>query len=164
MEARFFTDCGNVRKHNEDAGGIFLNAHNQSLMIVADGMGGHQAGDVASDMATSMIRDLWEDTEYFHAPEAIEAWLQDVLTDMNTAIYEKSQNNEAFQGMWTTVVIAVFIDGLVSIAHIGDSRCYILNHNGFNQLTQDHSLVSALVRSGQITEEDARHHPRKNVV
>lgn len=164
MEGRFFTDRGNVRNHNEDAGGIFLNVNNQPLLIVADGMGGHKAGDVASDMTISMIKELWEDVDYFSTPEMIEEWLQKVLAEVNTVIYEKANNNDAFIGMGTTVVIAVCIDDFISVAHIGDSRCYILNRNGFNQITEDHSLVSALVRSGQITEEEAQHHPRKNIV
>src|SRR5699024_5710830 len=159
MEGRFFTDRGNVRNHNEDAGGIFLNSNNQSLMIVADGMGGHQAGDVASDMAISMIKELWEDAVYFSTPEKIEEWLQKIIAEVNYAIYEKARKNEAFNGMGTTVVIAVCVGDFVSVAHIGDSRCYVLNQNGLNQITEDHSLVSALVRSGQITEDEANHHP-----
>src|SRR5699024_9940999 len=110
MKGRFFTDRGNVRNHNEDAGGIFFNAHNQPLMIVADGMGGHQAADVASDMAVSMVKDLWEESEHFQTPDMIEMWLRKVLTDINTSIYEKAKNNEALQGMGTTVVIAVYIN------------------------------------------------------
>src|SRR5699024_1635951 len=164
MEGRFFTDRGNVRNHNEDAGGIVLHADNQPLLIVADGMGGHKAGDVASDMTISMIKELWEDVDYFSTPEMIEDWLQNVLVDVNAVIYEKANTNEAFVGMGTTVVIAVCIDDFISVAHIGDSRCYILNQSGFMQITEDHSLVSALVRSGQITEEEAHHHPRKNIV
>lgn len=164
MEGRFFTDRGNVRDHNEDAGGIFLNAFNQPLMIVADGMGGHQAGNVASDMAISMIKELWEVAQKFTTPEMIEEWLERTLTDVNQAIYDKASNNEAYNGMGTTIVIAVNIRDFISVAHIGDSRCYILNQYGLNQITEDHSLVGSLVRSGQITAEEAEHHPRKNVV
>lgn len=164
MEGQFFTDRGNVRNLNEDAGGIFYNAAKQPLMIIADGMGGHQAGDVASDMAISMIKELWEETTRFEKQESIEEWLQKTLSEVNHAIYEKATSHDLYQGMGTTVVVGVHIHDFFSIAHIGDSRCYIANQRRFQQVTEDHSLVRELVRSGQITENDAFYHPQKNVV
>ena len=164
MQAKFLTDRGQVRKHNEDAGGIFYNHSGQLLAIIADGMGGHQAGDVASKMAVQLIDEQWKNTEAQLRPEHAEAWLSKALQYMNQKIYERSIANEECHGMGTTVVLAICAQDFISVAHIGDSRCYLLNDFGFTQITEDHSLVNALVQSGEITKDDAQSHPRKNVV
>ncbi|RLL45271.1 Stp1/IreP family PP2C-type Ser/Thr phosphatase [Oceanobacillus piezotolerans] len=164
MKGIFLTDRGQVRSHNEDAGGIYYNLADQLLAIIADGMGGHQAGDVASQMATSFIRENWEKEKGFSSPDEIENWLKKTISEMNDVIYTHAQNHSECEGMGTTVVIVINVSDFLSVAHIGDSRCYLLNENGFKQITEDHSLVNALVQSGQITKDDAMHHPRKNVV
>lgn len=164
MKAYFQTDQGRVRPHNEDDGGVFYNRTGQLLAIVADGMGGHQAGDVASQIAISFVRDKWEQTDGFNSSAASETWLKEILEEANTALLAHAQNNEAYAGMGTTVVAAICTDGFIAVAHIGDSRCYMLTDGGFGQITEDHSLVNELVRSGKISKEDAEHHPRKNVL
>ncbi|MGY0692339.1 Stp1/IreP family PP2C-type Ser/Thr phosphatase [Virgibacillus sp. FSP13] len=164
MIGKFFTDRGKIRNHNEDSGGIYHNRYGQFLAIIADGMGGHKAGDVASQMATTLIKEKWEQSNQLQTPDEIEIWLRDSIQEMNKALFEYASNNEECQGMGTTIVIAICTDEFITVAHVGDSRCYLVNENGFNQLTEDHSLVNALVQSGQITKEDAQHHPRKNVV
>ncbi|WP_010096722.1 Stp1/IreP family PP2C-type Ser/Thr phosphatase [Ornithinibacillus scapharcae] len=164
MEGHFLTDRGQVRSHNEDSGGIFSNGNGQYLAIIADGMGGHQAGDVASEMATSIIEEKWRKIEKLLSPEETEEWLKNALLEMNTSIYQHSLEKEECQGMGTTIVVAVCTEEFISVAHIGDSRCYLYNDFSFKQITEDHSLVNALVQSGQISKEDALQHPRKNVV
>ncbi|GGJ86400.1 protein phosphatase [Lentibacillus kapialis] len=164
MKAYFQTDQGRIRPHNEDDGGVFYNQTGQLLAIIADGMGGHQAGDVASQMATSFIQNKWEQADSFQSSEASEKWLKDAFEEANLALLEHAQNNEACAGMGTTVVAAICTDEFVAVAHIGDSRCYKLTDGEFKQITEDHSLVNELVRSGELSEEDAEHHPRKNVL
>lgn len=164
MKAVFMTDRGKVRQHNEDNGGIYINSGGQRLAIVADGMGGHRAGDVASEMTLTNLKGFWDQTDYFQTADEAEGWLQKHIAEVNTILYEHSKVNEQCEGMGTTVVAAICTDRFATIANIGDSRCYILNESGFQQLTEDHSLVNELVRSGQITKEDAEHHPRKNVL
>lgn len=164
MEGKFLTDCGQIRSHNEDAGGIYYNATGQFLAIIADGMGGHQAGDVASQMVTSVIKEKWEAKAQCNTPEEAEKWLQETIKKMNQAVYGHAEQNKACQGMGTTVVISICTDDFVTIGHIGDSRCYLLTENGLQQITKDHSLVNELVRSGQISAEEAELHPRKNVL
>ncbi|KKE78326.1 Stp1/IreP family PP2C-type Ser/Thr phosphatase [Oceanobacillus caeni] len=164
MRGTFLTDRGRVRSHNEDAGGIYYNSTNQLLAVIADGMGGHQAGDVASKMAITQIDKQWKNTKKFEKPNEIEEWLQNTIQEINKAIYEHAQNNQECEGMGTTLVIVVHIDEFLTVAHIGDSRCYLLNQHKLKQVTEDHSLVNALVQSGQISRDDAKHHPRKNVV
>lgn len=164
MNAVFMTDKGKVRLHNEDNGGIFINQDGQHLAIVADGMGGHRAGDVASEMTINSLKDEWEKTEKIETAEAAEEWLTNKILHVNKLVFEHSKQNTDCEGMGTTVVAAICTDLFATVANIGDSRGYILNEVGFQQLTEDHSLVNELVRSGQITKEDAEHHPRKNVL
>ncbi|WP_026585588.1 Stp1/IreP family PP2C-type Ser/Thr phosphatase [Bacillus sp. J33] len=164
MKAVFMTDRGKVRQHNEDNGGIFINSSGQRLAIVADGMGGHRAGDVASEMTITRLKDFWEQASEIKTPEEAEEWLMESIEQVNKILFEHSKENAECEGMGTTIVAAICTDRFSTIANIGDSRCYILNELGFQQLTEDHSLVNELVRSGQITKEDAEHHPRKNVL
>ncbi|WP_026906068.1 Stp1/IreP family PP2C-type Ser/Thr phosphatase [Paucisalibacillus globulus] len=164
MEGHFFTDRGQVRIHNEDSGGILAGANGQYLAIIADGMGGHQAGDVASMMATNAFEKKWNENEGFDSPEAVEKWLKQTLLEANKLIYQHSVENEECQGMGTTIVVAICTEEFITVAHIGDSRCYLYNNFSFKQLTEDHTLVNALVQTGQISKDDALVHPRKNVV
>lgn len=164
MNAIFLTDKGKVRAHNEDCGGIFPNNEGQWLAVVADGMGGHRAGDVASEMTVHFLKEEWENTEQIATPDEAESWLLSKIIDVNKQVYDHSQCNADCKGMGTTVVAAICTKLFTSIAYIGDSRGYVLNDSGLQQITEDHSLVNELVRSGQITKEDAEHHPRKNVL
>lgn len=164
MKGQFLTDRGQIRSVNEDAGGIYFNRANQLLAIVADGMGGHQAGEVASEMATEVIRKAWEKSTEFTTAEQVETWLTDIIKAMNNSVYNYSIENQQYEGMGTTIVITVCTHDFTTIAHIGDSRCYLLNERGFTQMTEDHSLVNELVRSGEISKGDAQSHPRKNIL
>ena len=164
MNGHFVTDRGQIRTLNEDAGGIFYNLANQLLAIVADGMGGHQAGEVASQLAVSYMEEKWTSSEEIKTPLEAEEWLNRTLIEMNKAIYERSLENEAYEGMGTTVVLSICTDEFVTIAHIGDSRCYMVDDEKIELLTSDHSLVNELIRTGQISEVDAEQHPRKNVL
>jgi PPM family protein phosphatase len=164
MKGQFMTDQGLVRSHNEDAGGVFYNKHDQLLAVIADGMGGHQAGDVASRMATSLMETEWLESEQLDNPEAAESWLQTAVEKINKKVYEHSLTKEECQGMGTTFVVAICTADFITVSNIGDSRCYMLSEDGFKQITVDHSLVNELVRSGQISKDDAEQHPRKNVL
>lgn len=164
MKSLFLTDRGKVRKHNEDAGGIYYNQSKQVLAIIADGMGGHQSGDVASQMVVSIIQEKWEAVIELTSPSETESWLIQTIQEINKTVYQHSQDKEELNGMGTTLVAAIISDEFISVAHIGDSRCYIQNQSGFKQITEDHSLVNMLLRTGEISEEDAQNHPRKNIV
>ncbi|MGJ7922443.1 Stp1/IreP family PP2C-type Ser/Thr phosphatase [Neobacillus sp. LXY-4] len=164
MKAVFMTDQGKIRQHNEDNGGIFVNKAGQRLAIVADGMGGHRAGDVASEMAISNLKEYWENTAVIATAEAAETWIRDHINMVNSKIFQHAQNHQECEGMGTTIVAAICTNRFTTIANIGDSRCYMSNEMGFKQITEDHSLVNELVRSGQISKEDAEHHPRKNLL
>lgn len=163
MKQFFITDRGKVRKQNEDAVGLFENRANQTLAVVADGMGGHKAGDVASEIARSYFSDQWQETGKLTSAEEAEEWLDDRIRLANQKVYRYAQENPDCQGMGTTVIAAIFLEDEISIAHIGDSRCYLLSDE-LRQVTEDHSLVNELVRAGEITKKEAIVHPRKNVL
>ncbi|AJO58197.1 protein-serine/threonine phosphatase PrpC [Bacillus subtilis] len=159
------TDTGKIRQHNEDDAGIFKGKDEFILAVVADGMGGHLAGDVASKMAVKAMGEKWNEAETIPtAPSECEKWLIEQILSVNSKIYDHAQAHEECQGMGTTIVCALFTGKTVSVAHIGDSRCYLLQDGDFVQVTEDHSLVNELVRTGEISREDAEHHPRKNVL
>ncbi len=163
MDFSFMTDVGRVRSHNEDSGGIFKNNFG-ILAVVADGMGGHRAGDIASTMATEYFHHSWTQNPEITTVKAAESWVKEQFEVLNEQLYSYAKNNEECQGMGTTLVVALCMEEFVTIAHIGDSRAYIGNDFGFQQKTTDHSLVQELVRTGEITEDEAEHHPRKNVL
>lgn len=165
VKGYFETDCGKIREANEDAGGIFYNQTGQLLAIVADGMGGHQAGEVASELAVKFTSGEWEKTDQLNETGQAEQWLQQMIEKMNQYIYEYSLENATLKGMGTTVVITICLPNFTTIGHVGDSRCYLWsNEVGIKQITSDHSLVNELIRSGEITASDAEQHPRKNVL
>lgn len=164
MKSFFLTNRGKIRQINEDSCGVYQNKDGQILAVVADGMGGHLAGDVASHMTTSQLQSYWEASEKLSTSDSAESWLKEHILKINSNLFTHSQENDECKGMGTTVVAAICTDLYTTVAHIGDSRCYCLNSHGFQQITEDHSLVNELVRSGHISKEDAEHHPRKNVV
>ncbi|MED3624274.1 Stp1/IreP family PP2C-type Ser/Thr phosphatase [Neobacillus thermocopriae] len=164
MKAVYQTDRGKVRAHNEDAGGFFLNQDGSLLAVVADGMGGHRAGDVASEMSVSKLKIEWEASTGIKTADDAEKWLKAQVTAVNELLFEHSKSHVECEGMGTTLVAAITTNHFATIVNIGDSRGYLLNESGFKQITEDHSLVNELVRSGQISREDAENHPRKNVL
>jgi protein phosphatase len=164
VKAVFKTDQGRIRSNNEDNGGIFINRNGHLLAIVADGMGGHLAGDVASEMTITLLQERWEQSQGIETADQAEAWLKKHILEVNKLLLNHSMSNTECEGMGTTIEAVIATNLFTTIAHVGDSRCYILNDSGFKQLTEDHTLVNELVRTGQITKEDAEHHPRKNVI
>jgi protein phosphatase len=164
LKAVFKTDTGKVRSHNEDNGGVFINERGQYLAIVADGMGGHKAGEVASQCAVTHLKDKWQQLGQALTPAEAEEWFRTNIAAVNRQILQYSRENEEYEGMGTTIVAVIVTDKFATVANIGDSRCYVLNDDGYSQLTEDHSFVNELVKTGQITPEDAAIHPRKNIV
>ena len=164
MRTIYRSDRGKVRQHNEDNGGIFINTEGVHLAIVADGMGGHRAGDVASMMTIDMLKESWKQSSQIETANDADEWLRSHITKVNEALFKHAEENSECQGMGTTIVAVICTEKFATIANIGDSRCYLFNESGFKQVTEDHSLVNELVRTGQITKEDAENHPRKNVL
>lgn len=166
IKAVVLSDLGNIRTNNEDMGLFFKIADENVIrkkgymLIVADGMGGHQAGEVASRMATDIISH-----EYFKLNgSSVEKNLAKVLTLANKNIFEKASSSDAHKGMGTTCTVLVVIDKNVYYAHVGDSRAYMQKGNSIIQITTDHTYVQELVNNGDITEAEAAVHPKRNIL
>ncbi|MGX6978450.1 Stp1/IreP family PP2C-type Ser/Thr phosphatase [Vagococcus elongatus] len=163
MKIEFQTDVGKRRTTNQDSVGIFYNQEQIRLAIVADGMGGHQAGDIASQLTVSDLGNIWRETSMTDQEEVIR-WLLENIQRLNEKIFEEGQVNPRQTGMGTTIVAAVLLGTTVVLANVGDSRSYLIRQETIKQVTEDHSLVNELVKTGEITEEMALTHPRKNVL
>ncbi|MGK0552117.1 Stp1/IreP family PP2C-type Ser/Thr phosphatase [Enterococcus faecalis] len=163
MEIKFQTDVGRKRNTNQDYAGLFENQLSVPLAVLADGMGGHQAGDVASHMAVHDLGQDWEQTTVADSEKAVQ-WLIKLIQQENERIFEQGQSQAEYMGMGTTIVSAVLLKDSFVLANIGDSRAYLVRNQQLLQLTEDHSLVNELVKSGEITREMAANHPRKNVL
>jgi len=164
------TDTGKVRDHNEDA--IGLNS-DMGLLVLADGMGGYQAGEVASSIAVQTITDMALEGATREERDDIDPHtglmrqtivLRDAVARANKIIFQTAQSQTHCEGMGTTLVAAMFYDNKISIAHVGDSRAYRLRNNQFEQLTLDHSLLQELVDRGFYSEEEAQRSTNRNYV
>ena len=154
------SDIGNFRKINED----YIDYHideNKRIYVVADGMGGHNAGDVASKLAATntisylnsipLIKDMEEE-------------LKNAIFNSNNKIYMLSRSNEELSGMGTTITACMIMGDDMIVANVGDSRCYIIKNDEIIKVTKDHSLVQQLIDEGSITEDEGYSHPKKNII
>lgn len=163
MEVYFQSDIGKRRKSNQDYTATFTNQKNQLLALLADGMGGHQAGDIASRQAVEEIGIAWKATTIDDSEKAVQWFLQHIQ-QTNQRIFEKGQSQPTLSGMGTTLEVVTLLDNHLALAHVGDSRIYLFREQRLIALTEDHSLVNALLKSGEITQEMAENHPRKNII
>ncbi|HET7583530.1 MAG TPA: Stp1/IreP family PP2C-type Ser/Thr phosphatase [Gemmatimonadaceae bacterium] len=156
------TDTGMIRSGNEDS--YFVDADRQrGVFVVADGMGGHAAGEVASEMTVQIVaRELTAAREW--ALEVIEREVSDALRKANAAVFERTITEVDKQGMGTTASVLVLSGGWYLIGQVGDSRIYLLRDGQLRQLTKDHSYVQEQVDAGFLTPEQARYHPYSNVI
>jgi len=151
------SEIGRVRKDNEDS---YLVSKERDLFVVADGMGGHAGGEVASSIVK---RVLAEEITAQQSADGCDHLLLNALLKANSLILRLGQD-QAYLGMGTTVTAAMFEMGRLSIAHIGDSRAYLFREGELRLLTQDHSLVNELLQKGELTPEEAENHPRRNIL
>lgn len=158
------SDIGLVRSHNEDACNSGL-IPNGAWAVVCDGMGGAKGGEIASQTAVGLIsKHMEENCGGERSDNSIKYLMNSVIYNANTHIYEMAQHQEELSGMGTTVVLAVVVHGIAHIAHAGDSRAYLVTQEEMRQLTLDHSMVQELVRMGDLTPEEAKVHPQKNII
>ena len=162
MEISILTDVGQRRTNNQDYANQYKNKAGKSMVFLADGMGGHRAGNIASEMAVTDLGAAWVATEISTINEVRE-WFAENLEKENQQIHLIGQDEE-HKGMGTTLEAVAVIDDQVLFAHVGDSRIGLVRNGEYHQLTSDHSLVNALLKAGQITEEEAAHHPQRNII
>lgn len=160
------TDKGLVRETNQDIVVFNKLSDNFSWILVCDGMGGQNSGDIASKMAADIVKKLINENvgcileENFN----IKDFMNECLEVANKEIFEKSLEDEKYRGMGTTAVLMFIIKDNIYISYVGDSRAYIISDKKLEQITTDHSIVQEMVNNGEITEEEARKHPRKNII
>ena len=170
LEMATATHTGMVRSHNEDSVNVEADI---GLAVLADGMGGYNAGEVASGIATALITNETRDALTRLSLQEVDGesgepvascLLREVVTKANTSIYQSANSQPQYAGMGTTLVVGLFCDNKMTVAHIGDSRCYRLRENNLEQLTRDHSLLQEQIDSGLLTKEAARRSQNKNLV
>lgn len=164
MQTFYLTDPGKVRTHNEDNVIILNNNNNEFLLAVADGMGGHKAGEVASAIAIDHLHDEFDKLETFGTKENAIDWLRNIVVEINNMIFDYTSKNPDSKGMGTTLVVAIKTNDYILYGNIGDSSGYVLKNEKLHKVTKDHTLVNLLVSTGELTKEEAKYHPRKNVL
>ena len=159
------THIGLVRETNQDALEYGTLNNGAQYAVVCDGMGGANGGNIASKIAVevigSRIRDGYQENASYASTEHL---LTSAMATANAGVYDRAQREEALAGMGTTVVAVIAYENMAYISHVGDSRLYLYRDGTLTQITRDHSVVQELIESGQITEEEARSHPRKNYI
>lgn len=159
------TDTGKVRGNNQDFYAAGELAPDVAWAVVCDGMGGATGGNIASETAVKVISD--KITSGFHEgmnDNSIKHLIISSVESANAAVNSMAKSNEELSGMGTTTVLAMVNTDTLYIAHVGDSRIYIMNHDSINQMTTDHSIVQMMVDNGEISPEEAKKHPKKNVI
>ncbi len=164
MKSFYITDTGKVRSHNEDSVTIVKNASSEHLMIVADGMGGHRAGEVASSMVVTQIGSRFQSINSIGSKLDAINWLKDNIKEVNENIIKYSEDHPEAQGLGTTCVMALLTKDFLLFENIGDSSGYVIKNGKLKKTTKDHTLVNLLVETGQLTQEEAVNHPKKNVL
>ncbi|NLW24649.1 MAG: Stp1/IreP family PP2C-type Ser/Thr phosphatase [Clostridia bacterium] len=158
MHVNSLTEIGLVRKANEDK---FLADKKRGLFIVADGMGGHEAGELASSLAIKTLDEFLTLETITNNDGQV---LKDAVEIANRVIYNEAKSKSMCKGMGTTITAAIFKDYKLYIAHIGDSRAYLIRDGNIRLLTKDHSLVGELIRQGELTPQEAENHPHRNIL
>lgn len=162
------SDIGLKRKSNQDCFYYAKVNENTRWAIVCDGMGGVNGGDVASNLAVKSIKEslsngIWEELGEIQNSD-IKKMLKNALKKANLEIFTNAQDNKDLAGMGTTAVLVAIVNDKIHVAHVGDSRAYLVRQGKINQLTIDHSMVQEMIDEGEITHEEAKMHPNKNII
>ena len=159
------TDIGKVRVSNEDQAMALTNASGNVLLVVCDGMGGQNKGDLASSLAINTVVSSFKNRKGFLNTYFAKLWVGSAIREANRCIYEQSQSNPSYHGMGTTITLLLIIKDIAILGHVGDSRCYFLkNHHDLTQMSEDQTYVAYLLRTQQITTEQALTHPKRHVL
>lgn len=165
MEAWGLSDPGNVRQQNQDAYRIETFDRRSMLCVVCDGMGGAKSGNIASALAIDVFVQEVEATRTSGmTDEQIGRMLKAGVKQANFSVYDQAMQFADFEGMGTTLVAAYIEGNRAFVVNVGDSRAYLLNNNGVGRITTDHSLVQVMIQRGELTPEEARHYPGKNLI
>lgn len=159
------TDKGKTRRSNQDAYATGELCETMSWAVVCDGMGGVQGGNVAAVTAVKVVSEhISNSFREGMSSTSIRIMLETAISKANIEVYDLAQSSEILKGMGTTIVACVIKDAVAHIVHVGDSRAYLVSDSKVEQVTKDHSLVQSLIDQGKITEQEAVHHPQKNII
>lgn len=164
MKAYYVSDTGKVRTHNEDSVMIVNDLSGEYLMVVADGMGGHKAGEVASSIVVNGLTDKFKKLESIGEKQDAVNWIRQNVSELNDAIFKYTDEFKESKGMGTTLVLAIVTDDYILFGNVGDSSGFVMKKGNLYKVTKDHTLVNLLVETGELTKEEALNHPRKNVL
>lgn len=164
MQTYYLTDAGKVREHNEDSVTILKNTSGEYLLAVADGMGGHRAGEIASSMTIEHLSNSFLAMQSIGDKANAVNWLRESIDAINKKIFAYTDKNIDSKGMGTTLVVAIITNDYLLFGNIGDSSGFVMKENKLYKVTKDHTLVNLLVTTGELTEEEAKMHPKKNVL
>lgn len=164
MESYFLTDTGRVREHNEDSVTILKNVNNEYLLAVADGMGGHKAGEVASSITINHLTKNFNSLESIGDKATAVNWIRKEAEEINNEIFEYTASHPESKGMGSTLVLALYTKDYLLFGNIGDSSGFVIKNNELFKITHDHTLVNLLVKNGELTPEEAKNHPKKNIL
>jgi protein phosphatase len=164
MKSYYQTDPGKVRSHNEDSVNIVENSSGEYLVVVADGMGGHKAGEVASSLAVNELSRRFSELSSIGTKEEAVVWLKEIIEEINVKILRYAEEHVDASGLGTTCVCAIVTNEFLLFGNIGDSSGFVYKKGKLYKVTKDHTLVNILLESGELTESAAKMHPQKNVL
>ena len=164
MKSFYQTDPGKVRSHNEDSVNIVENSSGEYLLVVADGMGGHKAGEVASSLAVNELSKRFSSLSSIGTKEEAVVWLKEIVDEVNVKILKYAEEHIDASGLGTTCVCAIVTNDFLLFGNIGDSSGFVYKNNKLYKVTKDHTLVNILLENGELTESAAKVHPQKNVL
>ena len=164
MKSFYITDSGRVRSHNEDSVTIVKNSSSEHLMIVADGMGGHRAGEIASSMVVTQIGSRFQALSTIGTKIDAVNWIRENLNEVNASILKYSDEHPEAMGLGTTCVMALLTKDFLMFVNIGDSSGFVFKNGKLKKITNDHTLVNFLVETGDLSEREAKNHPKRNVL
>ena len=164
MKLFYQTDPGKVRSHNEDSVNIVENSNGEYLIVVADGMGGHKAGEVASSLAVNELSKRFSSLSSIGTKEEAVVWLKEIIDEVNVKILKYAEEHVDANGLGTTCVCALITKDFLLFGNIGDSSGFVYKNGKLYKVTKDHTLVNILLENGELSESAAKVHPQKNVL
>lgn len=164
MKIYYQTDPGKVRSHNEDSVTIVENKSGEILSVVADGMGGHKAGEVASSLVVNELGKRFSELSSIGSKEEAVVWLKEIIDEINVKILKYAEEHVDASGLGTTCVCAIYTKEFLLFGNVGDSSGFVIKNGKMYKVTKDHTLVNILLENGELTESAAKVHPQKNVL
>jgi len=166
LSGTFFskTDVGKIRVSNEDRTVSLVNSRGNVLLAVFDGMGGQNKGDYASTLGANILKDCFLNKSRFTSKISCYSWITKTIREINKSVFDEANRDETYSGMGSTMTMVLILPKFFLVAQVGDSRCYVLRNKVLTQLTEDQTLVNYLYRTGKITKDEMKTHPKRHIL